>query len=141
MPRRTIDLPASLPFETNLTVRITDINYGGHLGNDAVLGLVHEVRCRFFRDLGFTETDVDGCGILMIDAEIIYLSEAFAGETIRVRAGAAEPGRTGCSLYYQLNEAGSGREVARVRTGITFFDYSAGKPRRMPAAFREACFP
>jgi len=50
MARSRIDLPDSFPFGIDIPVRITDINYGGHLGNDAVLGLVHEARIAFLAD-------------------------------------------------------------------------------------------
>jgi hypothetical protein len=44
MPRLKLELPAGFPFRTTLTVRVTDLNYGNHLGNDALLGLLHEAR-------------------------------------------------------------------------------------------------
>ncbi|NDG84238.1 MAG: thioesterase, partial [Proteobacteria bacterium] len=60
MPRIKIDLPERFAFSTELSLRITDINYGGHLGNDAVLGLVHEARVRFLKHHGFSETEIGG---------------------------------------------------------------------------------
>ena len=44
MPRLTIELPGHRDFTTRVTVAIGDINYGGHLGNDAVLRLAQEAR-------------------------------------------------------------------------------------------------
>ena len=49
MPRVKVALPATFPFRTEIPVRITDLNYGGHLGNDALLGLLHEARVHFLR--------------------------------------------------------------------------------------------
>ena len=40
MARMTLALPARFPFTTEIEVRITDLNYGRHLGNDALLSLV-----------------------------------------------------------------------------------------------------
>ena len=47
MARVKLEIPELLPFATELEVRVGDVNYGGHLGNDALLGLLHEARIRF----------------------------------------------------------------------------------------------
>lgn len=141
MSRVKLDLPDCLPFGTELRVRISEINYGGHLGNDAVLSLAHEARVQWLKSKGLSEGDVGGCGLLMVDAVIVYKSQGFNGDRLRVDMAAAEPGRTGCDLLYRIAHAESGAEVARVKTGMVFFDYAAGKVVRMPDAFRAAFFP
>jgi acyl-CoA thioester hydrolase len=47
MARIKIEIPEQFIFETQLKVRIGDINYGGHMGNDAVLTLAHQARIEF----------------------------------------------------------------------------------------------
>ncbi len=42
-------------FSATLEVRISDINYGNHLGHDSLVSLLHEARVRFLRHLGYTE--------------------------------------------------------------------------------------
>ena len=46
MARVEIELPEQFPFATEIPIRISDINYGNHLGNDAVLSLAQEARVR-----------------------------------------------------------------------------------------------
>lgn len=133
MSRIRIELPAALPWSTELEVRIGDVNYGGHLGNDAVLSLIHEARMRFFQALGYSEKDVAGAGIIMVDAAIQYRSEALHGEVLTVGVGLAGVHATGCDLFYRL--AAGSREVARVKTGIAFFDYTTRRPVRVPEPF------
>ena len=135
MPRVSIELPASLTYSTEIPVRIGDINYGGHLGNDAVLSLVHEARVRFLASHGYTEKDIEGLGIFMSDAAVVYRSEAFHGDVLRVDVGAGDPFRTGCTLFYLLTNTQTGREVARVSTGIVFVDHDMKKMRQAPPAF------
>ena len=57
MARIKIELPEKFIFSTEIPLRISDINYGGHLGNDAVLSIAHEARIRFFNKHGFKEID------------------------------------------------------------------------------------
>lgn len=137
MGRVRLELPAQLPWSTELRVRVTDLNYGGHLGNDALLGLIHEARARFLQTLGYSELDVEGLGIVIADAVLVYRSEAFFGETLRIRIAPAGYNRYGCDLFYRVETAEEKvREVARVKTGTVFFDYDSRKPCAMPAAFK-----
>ena len=138
MARVTVDLPEHFPFEMEIPIRIGDINYGGHLGNDSVLTLVHECRVQYLRSLGFSELDVGGCGITQADAAIVYRSEAFYGQTVRIQAAARLEGRSYFDLYYRLSDVSDDREIARVKTGIAFFDYTRRKVTRIPDVFRDA---
>ena len=133
-----IELPDSFRFQTEIPIRISDINYGGHLGHDTVLSVVHEARVRFLKKKGFTESDVGGCGIILSDAAIVYASEAFHGETLVVAVSPGESGRTSCDLLYLLTDKKSGREVARARTRVVFYDYTRKRPVKAPEAFAEA---
>ncbi len=135
MARLTLDLPARFPFSTELDVAVGHINYGGHLGNDALLTLVHEARVRFLRHLGYTENDVEGVGLLMVDALVIYCAEVFYGDRLTFHVAVGEVSRTGCDIFYRVTSGRSGEEAARAKTGVVFFDYGARKVVRVPAGF------
>lgn len=77
MGRIELNMPQQYSFSTEVEVRIGDINYGGHLGNDALLSLIHEARMRYFAALGYTELSLGGVGTIMADSAIVYKSEAF----------------------------------------------------------------
>ena len=138
MARIKIDIPDQCSFFTEITVRITDANYAGHLGNDSVFSLTHEARERFLRSLGFREDDVDGSGIIMNDAAVVYRSESFPGEVLRVDVCIGDLHRKGCDLLYRFSCVSDGREVARVKTGIVFFDFTQRKMVSTPQAFLDA---
>jgi acyl-CoA thioesterase FadM len=87
MSRVKVDLPDKFIFITEIPVRITDINYGGHLGNDSVLSIVHEARLQFLSNMSFSEKDVDGKGIIMVDAAVQYISEGFYGDILKIDWG------------------------------------------------------
>ena len=139
MARIKLDLPESFMFTTEVAVRIGDINYGGHLGNDSVLSLVHEARVRFLRHYGFSEANVDGAGIIMTDAVIVYKSEGFYGDVVRIDVTVTDATRTGCDFVFLLTNKQTGKEIARAKTGIVFFDYNKRKIIEMPFKFRESC--
>ncbi|HQL10308.1 MAG TPA: thioesterase family protein [Lentisphaeria bacterium] len=137
MARIHIELPERFVFSTELPLYISHINYAGHLDNALLLTLVSEARVRFFKSLGYGELDVEGFGIVIADAAVQYKSEAFPGEIMVVRMAAADFGKYGCNLFWHMSEQVSGREVARGKTGIVFFDYSARKIAPVPQGFRD----
>ena len=138
MARVRLKLPDSFPFETLIRVRVDDINYGGHLGNDSVLSLLHEARVRFLQHYGFTELDIGGAGTIMTDAVVMYLAEAFLGDIIRIRVTTGDFNKYGCDFLYQLDK-NDGKEIARAKTGMVCFDYGARKMMRVPDVFIERC--
>lgn len=136
MSRLKLELPAVLPFRTEIPIRITDINYGGHLGNDSVLALLHEARVRYLTSLGYSEMNVEGSGIIMSDAQIVFSSEGLYGDVAVVEMGTGDLDGTRCTMYYRMTDRTSGREIARAMTGIVFFDYAKKRPQPVPDAFR-----
>lgn len=135
MARVKVDLPEQFLFSTEIPLRIGDINYGGHLGNDAVLSLVHEARVRFLNQYGWTELNIEGRSIIMTDAVAVYKSEAFYGDTIVIEIVLSDITSTGCDVLYRLSNKERGKEVARVKTGIAFFDYRNRKVVEAPEKF------
>ena len=137
MPRITVDLPEHFTFSTELAVYIGHINYGHHLDNSALLSLVSEARVRFFQSMGYTELDVDGAGIIIADAAVQYRSEALHGDILIFQMAATDFNKYGCDLVWRATEKSTGRDVARGKTGIVFFDYTAKKMVLVPAGFLE----
>ena len=124
-------------FRTELEVRITDINYGRHVGNDAMLGLLHEARLRFLANVGFSEEDIGGVGMLMGDAVVQFKAVAFRGDTLAVEMGLADVERRTFDLMYRVTRAGDGATVALAKTGMVAFDYAKNRVADLPAAFVE----
>ncbi|THB68735.1 MAG: thioesterase [Gammaproteobacteria bacterium] len=139
MARIKINQPDNFIFTTEVTLRISDINYGGHMGNDAVLSIVHDARIAFLKSLGYAELDIEGLGIIMSDSAIIYKSEAFHGETLEINIGISDTHKYGMDIIYFIQEKQSQREVARVKTGILFFDYNERKVKNTPEEFVNKC--
>ena len=139
MSRVRLKLPDQFLFTTEIPLRVSDINYGGHLGNDAVLSLAQEARMRFLRSHGWTEQDVTGVGIIMTDAVVVYRSEAFYGDVLTIDVAVADIGEIGCDFLFRMVNKASGKEIARGKTGIVFFNYANRKPSSVPAEFRSVC--
>lgn len=136
MPRIKIEMPENYSFSTELPVRISDINYGGHLGNDAVLSMVHEARVRFLNHYHYNELDVEGLGIIMTDSAIVYKAESFYGEKIQIDVAVGDFNKYGCDFYYLITNKETAVEIAHAKTGIVFFDYEERKVTAVPEVFQ-----
>lgn len=136
MPRIKIELPEKFIYSTEIPVRITDINYGGHLGNDSLLSIVHEARVRFLKHLGYSESDVEGNGTIMIDAAIQYKSEGFYGDELIVEIAVNDFSGIGCDFVFRITNKNTLKEIALVKTGIVFFNYEKRKTVAVPILFR-----
>jgi len=122
-------------YKTIIRVRVDDVNYGGHLGNDSVLTLCHEARIHFLNEIGHSETNLYGKGIIMTDAMVLYKAEGNLGDQIDITLYLDDVGRYGFDFYYALTS--QGKEIARVKTGIAFFDYYQRKITACPEEFSQ----
>ncbi len=138
MARIKIDLPEKFPFSVSIPIRITDLNYGGHVGNDTVLSLIHEARMQFLQYYGYKEMEIEGIGLIMTDVGIEFKSELFYGDTIKASVSVADFSRIGFDLYYKLEKVVEGKTmlVATAKTGMICYDYSSKKIMRVPEKFQ-----
>ncbi len=139
MPRVQLKPRPAYPFAVEIAVRTTDLNYGGHLGNDRLLSLVHEARVAFLADHGWSELDCGGASLIMGDTAIVYQAEAFAGDVLRFEVAACEPGRAGFRLAYRVTRPADGKAVALVENGMVTFDYEARRIVPLPPAVAAVC--
>ena len=117
-------------FQTALTVQVGDVNYGGHLANDAVLRLCHEVRIRWLAALGWSEMDAGGAGLI--------LAQGHHGDELSVEMGVAGVAGVGFSLLYRIRRISDGLVLAKVQTGMVCFDYGKQRVCRLPSALKAA---
>ncbi|MDA0930899.1 MAG: thioesterase family protein [Bacteroidetes bacterium] len=136
MSRFKIELPDSWHFETQIPVRITDLNYGGHVGNQHFLTYMHEARVQWLTQEGWSEMDVEGVGLIMSDAAVRFRREIFYGSTLQIKLAVAELGMSSFTLIYGLYDAVSSEWLGSGQTGMAFMDYSSRKLATMPPSFR-----
>ena len=133
MPRVKVDLPAAFQLTVKLPVRITDLNYGAHLGNDALLSILHEARVQLLAHLGTSEFDAaTRLGFIMVDVAMEYKGEAFYGDELRIALAANDLSKYGFDVVYHIHNQ-AGKEIARAKTGMLCFDYNTHKLRRLPS--------
>ena len=137
MPRIRLKPLDNYPFHTDITVRTTDLNYGGHLGNDRLLSLIHEARVAFLASHRFSEIDCGGVSLILADVAIAYKGEAFVGDLLRFEVAAGEPTRCGFRLFYRVIRPSDNEIIALVENGMVCFDYKNRKRQNLPEEVRK----
>ena len=119
-------------------VRITDINYGNHVGNDAFVALVHEARMQWLQQYGYTELNIEGIGLIMSDLAVEFKNESLYGDLVEIKIAVAEISKVSFGLYYQLSTKRNNETIllANAKTGMVCFDYSIKKVAAIPEKFK-----
>jgi acyl-CoA thioester hydrolase len=134
MNRIKINLPENFRFSTTITIRVTDLNYGGHVGNDSFLSLIHEARQQFLLSNGYKELEIAGIGLIMADVMIEFKKELNYGDIVKISVAATDFDKLGFDLYYKM-EVVNGEETVlagKAKTGMLCFDYTQKKKVSVP---------
>jgi YbgC/YbaW family acyl-CoA thioester hydrolase len=134
MERIKINLPEHFNFSTIIKIRITDLNYGGHVGNDSFLSLVHEARQQFLNHFGYTELKLENVSLIMADAAIEFKKELSYGDEVKISVAAGGFDKYGFDIFYKL-EIINGSELipaGKAKTGMLCYDYKNKKLMPVP---------
>lgn len=141
MARLTLQFPDNaFIYQTDMAVRVTDINMANHLSNDGLISMISEARARFLHAMSVDEMGHTGIGIIVADLATVYQSEAFVREVLRFHVGLHDANRYGGDIVMRIEKAKDGQPVALAKCGFVFFDYTARKVVPMPEDLR-ARFP
>lgn len=139
MPRVKIDIPENFfSIDIKIPVRITDINYGHHVGNDSLVSIVHEGRMQFLQHHGYTELNIEGIGLIMADLAMEFKNESFYRDIIDVQISATSISRVSFELIYKLSCIRNDEEIiiALAKTTMVCYHYDIKKVSPVPAKLK-----
>jgi acyl-CoA thioesterase FadM len=138
MSRLKIELPEKLLTSVSIPVRITDINYGNHLGNNSVVEIIHEARVQFLQQHGFTELNVAGTALIMSELLVEFKNESFYNDVLEIKIFCGEITRVSFELFYEISVKRNEQLViiALAKTGMVCYDYSVKKVSAVPEELR-----
>ncbi|MFZ1785683.1 MAG: thioesterase family protein [Ferruginibacter sp.] len=134
MARIKIDIPEKIMGTYSIPIRIADINYGNHVGNDAFVSIIHEARMQWLKQYHYSELKIEGVGLIMSDLALEFKNESFYGDVLAVTISAGDLTRVGFDLYYQLFAERNDENIllANAKTGMICYDYDAKKVAAIP---------
>jgi len=129
MPRLKLDIPENTIASITIPVRISDINYGNHVGNDSFVSILHEARVQWLQQHNYSELNIDGSSLIMSGLAIDFKSESFYGDILTVTISCGDISKVGFELYYKLTTQREDKTVliAYAKTDMICFDYAIKK--------------
>lgn len=124
-------------YETEVPVRITDINYGNHLGNDSFVSVLHEARVRFLDSIGYSELKFGKVSLIMVDLYIKYKQEVFYPDILQVKIGISNLNKCSFDIIYKITSKKTGKVAVAAKTSMASFDYDARRLVKLPQDFTE----
>ena len=137
MGRIKLYIPGPFYEKVSIPVRITDMNYGNHLGNDRLVTLLHEARVLWLLRNNLTEIDFGGVSLIQGGLAVEYKSEVFYPETLHFEIMTGERSAVAFELLYRITNS-KGLLVANAKTDILSFDYEARKVVPLPEGIFDA---
>jgi acyl-CoA thioesterase FadM len=136
MSRLNIPIPEKFLFRMERKVGLSDINYAKHLDNVSMVNILHEARLQFLANLGFTESNIYGLGLVVTDLVVDYRSESFANDLLIIDVGVSEFNRYGFDFGLQVSNEALESVVCLGKLGVVFFDFDKHKITEVPVAFQ-----
>jgi len=140
MERIKLKLPVNFNFSTTLKIRITDLNYGGHVGNDSFLSLIHEARQQFLNHFGYSELQIENTSLIMADVTIEFKKELNYADEVKIAIAANGFDKYGFDIFYKLEiiDKESFILAAKAKTGMLCYDYQNKKLIPVPEKLKNA---
>ena len=138
MARLKIHIPEKELASFQIPVRITDINYGNHVGNNAIVEIIHEARVQFLKLHGFTELKAGGTALIMSELSVEFKQESFYPDILKVSIFCGEISRVSFELYYRISVERDGKTIliANAKTGMVCFNYEQRVTESVPQSLR-----
>ncbi|WP_027966194.1 acyl-CoA thioesterase [Halomonas halocynthiae] len=138
MERVRLEFPdAELRHQHPLTVRVTDMNYGCHLGHDAVISLLHEARAQALKALGLSEADMGGYPSVAADIAVQYQAEARFPDALVVDTAIPAPTGKVVTVFQRIRREADAKVVATARINLMLIDMQTGRPVAVPDEVRD----
>jgi len=121
-------------------VRTYELDSFGHVNNAVYLNYLEEARSEYLRqlDLSFNDFTEFNVQLVIVEAQIRYISAARYGDEIAIEAAFRDIGPVSLYIDYRLTIAATGRLLATATTKGAFIDATTTRPTRAPKPFRDA---
>ena len=121
-------------FETDLTVRFSETDGAGHVGNTVMVVWFEEARAPLFKMFRPT-LEVDGWPLILASYQVDFRAQLYYGKPVTIKTWVK---RIGNSSFETYQEAWQNKQCcASGSTTMVHFDYAAGKASPIPADIRD----
>lgn len=123
-------------YEMEYKVIVSDINYGGHMGNERALIIFQQARMEWLNSIGYDEANIENKGLIQLESHVYYLKEVFLSNKLLCKITKIKLERITFNIEYEIiNE--NKDIVIKGMTKMAVFDYEKKRIARIPKEFLE----
>lgn len=127
----------NLVFKEQVSVRVDDVNFGGHLDHARLISLMHQARVQVFKKLGVSELDCAGNLMVMRSLDIKYSALSYLDDVLEM--GLEIKINKACVVIrYEIKNLTQNKRTARAEVQMAVIDKNTGQAIS-PGVFLEAC--
>lgn len=125
-----------LNLDERFEVRISDINYGGHMGNDRALSFFQDARIKYLRHFGFDEHHIaEGIGIILSESHVYYKKEVFLHDQLNAKVWIQDLKKRAFTMVYEFYRQSDEALVFEGSNLVYAFEYQSRKACELPENF------
>jgi acyl-CoA thioester hydrolase len=122
-------------YSVDLQVRISDINYGGHLDFAKLIAMAGDARAQFFHAKNIKDINENGIGIITRSVQTNYLAQCFFNDILEFNISTEVVKKTRLILSFDVKNKGTKDPVAKILIELIFINYNNGKPVKIPEEY------
>lgn len=124
------------PYYIDQHVRVTDLNYGNHLGLPQVSCMAHNARLCFLKSLGLSEMDIGGCAVMIVASHIELKAESLHGDMLRFFVSIEIISKTKFQCHISVLNPDKDILVATIEDTLVCYDYERKRVVAVPDSFK-----
>lgn len=119
----------NLEYTDTIKPRISDINYGGHLGHVELINLLHEVRVKFLHQYSLKETDIDGHVLVVRNLNLTYKNQVFWNNNLEIKMRTRIDGAK-IIFSYSVHNSTLGNQSAAAEVAMVLLNRERERPAK-----------
>ena len=131
-------------FSTNISIQVNHLNYGNHLGHDALLSVLQEARLRWLKTIDPLSSEINianDVGLLVKEVNLSYHSPGHHGDILDITFHLEKLKRTAFSLHHEVFNQTTDFLLGNGTIVFVCFDYKAKGIAAIPPKLIEALNP
>lgn len=117
-------------------VRMDDINYGGHMGNEKALQVFNDARVYYLKQLGSSELNIGGgVGVIIAESNIKYIKEVLLHDILETEVWISDVSGLKWTISYKTKRKRDDKVVFIGTTIMICYDYNRKKVVKIPEDF------
>lgn len=143
MSKLEIEMPSKYWFSVEIPIRFMDVRNAAvnganvsHMVFDMYFSLANEAFDLFLKNFGFSKNDIAGTNLIIPNSSAVFQGEISEGDLIRIDVAPMNFEVKACDIFFKFTKQNGTVQVADIRLGILFFDYSTHKTTPAPEKFK-----